>query len=103
MQSLRRRGRVWLSPAQHLVSRSVSGTTKARSSPVDVAASVYMHDLHRAGIFKDSVDHAVITSASSVQTAELAAEGLAYPLWIVAERPEDELDAGRGDLLWQSL
>jgi hypothetical protein len=73
---------------------------EAPSSPVDVAASVYMHDLHRAGVFNDAVDHPVVTSASSVQPDKLAAEGLAYSLWIVSERPDDELDAGRGDLLW---
>jgi hypothetical protein len=73
---------------------------EAPSSPVDVAASVYMHDLHRAGVFNDAVDHPVVTSASRVQPNKLAAEGLAYSLWIVSERPDDELDAGRGDLLW---
>jgi hypothetical protein len=59
-----------------------------------------MHDLHRAGGFDDAVDHPVVTSASRVQPAKLAAEGLAYSPWIVSERPEDELDAGRGDLVW---
>lgn len=78
----------------------MSGAAKAPSSPVDVAASVYVHDLHRAGVFDDAVDHPVVTSASSVQAAKLAAEGFAYSLWIVSEGPEDELDAGRGDLLW---
>lgn len=58
-----------------------------------------MHDLHRAGVFNDTVDHPVVTAASRVQPAKLAAEGLAYSLWIVSERPEEELDAGRGDLL----
>jgi hypothetical protein len=58
-----------------------------------------MHDLHRAGVFNDAVDHPVITSASGVQAAKLAAEGFAYSPWILSERPEDELDAGRGDLL----
>jgi hypothetical protein len=72
----------------------------APSSPVDVAASVYVHDLHRAGVFNDAVDHPVVTSASRVQAAKLAAEGLAYSMWVVSERPEDELDTGRGDLLW---
>jgi hypothetical protein len=81
----------------------VSGTAKARSSPVDVAASAYVYDLHRAGVFNDSVDHPVVTPASRVQTAKFAAEGLAYSLWIVTEMPEDERDAGSGDLLWQSL
>jgi hypothetical protein len=59
-----------------------------------------MHDLHRAGVFNDAVDHPVVTSASRVQPNKLAAEGLAYSLLIVSERPDDELDAGRGDLLW---
>ena len=77
----------------------MSGTAKAPSSPVGVAASVYMHDLHRARVFNDAVDHPVVTSASRVQAAKLAAEGLAYSLWIVSQGPEDELDAGRGDLL----
>jgi len=62
-----------------------------------------MHDLHRAGVINDAADHPVVTSASSVQAGELAAEGLAYSLWIVSERPEDELGAGRSDLLWQPL
>lgn len=62
-----------------------------------------MHDLHRAGVINDAVDHPVVTSASSVQAGELAAEGLAYSLWIVSERPEDEPGAGRSDLLWQPL
>lgn len=75
----------------------------ASSSPVDVAASVYIHDLHRAGVINDAVDHPVVTSASSVQAGELAAEGLAHSLWIVSERPEDKLGAGRSDLLWQPL
>jgi hypothetical protein len=35
-----------------------------------------------------------------VQAAKVAAERLAYPLWIVSQCPEDELDARRGDLLW---
>ena len=72
----------------------------APSSPVDVASSVYVHDLHRASVFNDAVDHPVVSSASRVQPAKPAAEELAYSLWIVGERPEDELDAGRGDLLW---
>ena len=59
-----------------------------------------MHDLHRAGVFNDAVDHPVVTSAGTVQPDKLAAEGLAYSLWIISETPEDELDAGRGDLLW---
>jgi hypothetical protein len=79
---------------------SLGGTAKAPSSPVNVAASVYMHDLHRSGVFNDAVDHPVVTSAGRVQAAKLAPEGLAYSLWIVPERPEDELDAGRGDLPW---
>lgn len=62
-----------------------------------------MQDLHRAGVFNDAVDHSVVTSASRVQAAKLAAERLAYSRWIVIERPEDELDAGRGDLLRQPL
>jgi hypothetical protein len=57
-----------------------------------------MQDLHGAGAFHDAVDHSVVTSASTVQAAKLASERLAYSLWIVSERPEDELDAGRGDL-----
>lgn len=68
--------------------------------PLDVAASVYMHDLHRAGVFNGAVDHPVVTSASRVQAAKLPAEGLAYSLWIFSERPANELHAGRGDLLW---
>jgi hypothetical protein len=62
-----------------------------------------MHDLHGAGVINDAVDHPVITSASSVQAGELAAEGLADSLWIISERPENELGAGRGHLLWQPL
>ena len=76
---------------------------EAPSSPVNVAASVYMHDLHRAGVISDAVDHPVVTSASSVQAGELAAQGLAYSLWIISERPKDELDASSSDLLWQPL
>lgn len=76
---------------------------EAPLSPVDVAASVYVHDLHRAGVFNDAVDHPVVTSASRVQPDKLAAEGLACSLWIISQRPEDELDAGRGDLLRQPL
>lgn len=89
----------------HDVDREAIGERdgEAPSSPVDVAASVYMHDLHRAGVVNDAVDHPVVTSATRVQPAKLAAEGLAYSLWIVSERPEDELDAGCGDLLWQPL
>jgi len=59
-----------------------------------------MQDLHGAGVLNDAVDHSVVTAASRVQAAKLAAEQLAYSLWIVSERPEDKLDAGRGDLLW---
>ena len=59
-----------------------------------------MQDLHRAGVFIDAVDHSVVTSASRVQAAKLAAERLAHSLWVVSEGPEDERDAGRGDLLW---
>ena len=59
-----------------------------------------MQDLYRVGVFNDAVDHSVVTSASRVQTAKLTTEGFAYSLWIVSERPEEELDAGRGDLLW---
>lgn len=73
---------------------------EALLSPVDVAASVYMHDLHRAGVFNDAINHPVVTSASRAQPDKLAVEGLAYSLWIISERPEDEFDAGRGDLLW---
>jgi len=76
---------------------------KSPLSPVDVAASVDMQDLHRAGVFNDAVDHSVVTSTSRVHTAKLATGRLAYSLWIASERPEDELDAGRGDLLRQPL
>lgn len=62
-----------------------------------------MHDLHRVDVFHDAVDHAVITSTSSVQATKLTAEGPAYAPWIVGEGPEDELDASRGDLLRQPL
>jgi len=62
-----------------------------------------MQDLHRAGAVNDAVDHPIVTSASRVQTAELTAEELSYSLRIVGQRPEDELDAGGGDLLWQPL
>jgi hypothetical protein len=58
-----------------------------------------MYDLHGTGVVNDAVDHPVVTSASRAQAAELAAERLTYSPWIVSERPEDELDAGRGDLL----
>jgi hypothetical protein len=73
------------------------------SSPVDVAATVDVDDLHRANVLDDAVDHAVITSASRVQATKLGTEGLAYAAWIVGEGPEHELDAGRGDLLRQPL
>jgi hypothetical protein len=59
-----------------------------------------MQDLYRLGVLDDAIDHSVITSASSVQAAKLAAERLAHSLWVVSERSEDELDASRGDLLW---
>jgi hypothetical protein len=59
-----------------------------------------MQDLHRAGLLNDAVDHSVVTSAGRVQAPKLAAQRLAYSLWIVSERSEDELDTGRGDLLW---
>lgn len=72
---------------------------EGRLSPVDVAASVYMQDLHGAGVFTHAVDDPVVTSASRVQAAELAAEGLAHSLRIFSERSEDELNAGRGHLL----
>ena len=65
----------------------------------DVAASIYMHDLHGARVFKHTVDDAVVTSASRVQAAEFTAERLAHSLWIVSEGSKDELDAGRGHLL----
>lgn len=79
------------------------GLRAGLSVPVRVAASVYVHDLQGAGVFNDAEDHPVVTSTSRVQSGEFAAQRLAYSLWIVSERPEDELDAGRGDLLWQSL
>lgn len=59
-----------------------------------------MQDLHGAGVFNDAVDDPVVASASRVQAAELAAEGLSYSLRVVGQRPEDEFDAGGGDLLW---
>jgi hypothetical protein len=59
-----------------------------------------MQDLHGAGVFNDAVDDPVVTSASRVQAAELAAEGLSYSLRIVGQRPEDELSTCGGDLLW---
>ena len=58
-----------------------------------------MQDLDRAALFNDAVDHPVVTSASRVQTAELTAQELPYSLRVVGQRPEDELDAGGGDLL----
>jgi len=58
-----------------------------------------MQDLHGAGVFNYAVDDPVVTSASRVQAAELAAEGPAHSLWIFSERSEDELNAGRGHLL----
>lgn len=76
-----------------------AGRGDGRLPPVDVAASVYMHNLHGAGVVKHAIDDPVVASTSRVQTAELAAEGLAQSLWIVSERSEDKLDAGRGHLL----
>ncbi len=37
-----------------------------------------MHDIHRVGVFRDAVDHAVVTSASGMQATKLGTEGLAY-------------------------
>lgn len=73
------------------------------SPPVYVAAAVDVHDLHRAGVFGDAVDHAVVTSPSRVEADQFGTEGFAYPSWIVGKGPEDELDASRGDLLRQLL
>lgn len=56
-----------------ILSGAVSGTAKAPSPPVDVAASVYVQNLCDAGISNDAVDHPVVTSTSRVQTAELPA------------------------------
>ena len=82
----------------------MSGTARAgHSASVDVAAAVYVHDLHGADVFHYAVDHAVITSASRVQATKLGTEGFAYTPRILGEGPEDELDAGRGDLLRQPL
>jgi len=75
------------------------GAKAVRLSSVDVAASIDVHDLDGADILKDAVDHPVVTSASRVQAAELAAQRLAHSLWIVSEGSEDELDASRGHLL----
>ena len=58
-----------------------------------------MDDLNGAGVFEHAVDDPVVASASRVQAAELTAEKFAHSLWIVSERSEDELDAGRGHLL----
>lgn len=81
----------------------VERDSEGSSPPVGVAASVYMHDLDRSDVFNDAVDHSVVTSASRVQPDKLATKGLADSLWVVRQRPEDELDAGRSDLLWQPL
>ena len=78
----------------------MSETAEAPSSPVDVAASVYMQDLYRLGVLDDAIDHSVVTSASRVQADKLAAERLTHSLWVVSERSEDELNASRGDLVW---
>jgi hypothetical protein len=59
-----------------------------------------MQDLHHLGVLDDAIDHSVVTSAGRVQAHKLTAERLAYSLWVVSEGSEDELDAGRGDLVW---
>lgn len=46
------------------------------SLSVDVAASVDVHDLDRAGVLCDTVDHSVVASAGRVQACELSAERL---------------------------
>jgi len=45
-------------------------------SPVDVAASVNVHDLHGAGVFDHAENHPVVTAASRAQAGEHATEGL---------------------------
>lgn len=72
------------------------------SSPVDVTAAVDVYDLHRASVFNDAVDNAVVTPPRRVQAGKLCTEGLAYPSRTDGKGPEDELDAGRRDLLRQA-
>ena len=49
-----------------------------------------------------AVDDAVAAAPSGTQTGELAAQSTAEPVGILRQRTEDELEAGRPDLLGQS-
>ena len=53
-------------------------------------------DDHR--LFVDLIDDLIDTAARRPQTAELASQRMADPLWSIEQRPEHELDHRGGDL-----
>ena len=58
------------------------------SPPVYVAAAGDVHDLHRAGVFGDAVDHAVVTSPSRVEANQFGTEGLPTRRGLSARGPK---------------
>lgn len=67
---------------------------------VDVAAPVDVNDLYASFVLDDRVDDSVVAAASRSQAGKLIAERFADAGRVPGERTEDELDAGRSDLLW---
>lgn len=59
-----------------------------------------MNDLYAAFVLDNRVDDSIVAAACKSQAGKLIAEWFAYPGGVPGERAEDELDAGRGDLLW---
>jgi len=56
-------------------------------------------DVHNEDSIVDRVDDAVLPTPSRVQPRERRSERLSQPIGALGQRPEDELDTGRGDRL----
>jgi hypothetical protein len=56
-------------------------------------------DQHVAASLADLLDDSVVPAASRVQALQLEAQGLAHPSGLQRQRPANELDDRRTDLL----
>lgn len=97
------RGRDWVHGDQAAAlgaHRPSTHRTSISGRAVHVAAPADMHDFNDSGVFHHRVHDAVITPASRVHSGHLVSEWLAATSWgVLGECPENELDAGCGDLV----
>src|SRR5579884_3160532 len=88
-------------PAPPLRSSVTYPAFRLDPAPVHVRPVLDDPDGDSAGVVINSVDDPVVPPACGVEALQTKAEGVPYPLRVLSQRPVDELDHGRADLLGQ--